>query len=312
MKRGSLLKKIKEYFFIKGGFINWKGLGTAIITPFKNGGEIDFEAFKKLLDHQQQGGVDYLVIAGTTGEGVTLTDSEIEELVLFAKKEVDMPIVLGVGSNNTDVVLNRIIKFNKLPIDAYLIVTPYYNKPNQAGLYKHYSVIAEKSDKDILVYNVPGRTGGKIMPTTFLRLALENKNIVGIKEASGDIDFAMNMYTTIEYSGLNRDIAFLSGDDMLASSLIGLGYTGLISVISNEFPKQMKKLISKALKNPHDARVLQYKLLEMMRANFIETNPVVVKYVMKKLGIGDGSVRMPLAELEDTKEIDEILDRLRI
>lgn len=291
--------------------MNYRGLGTALITPFTNGKEIDFEAFKKLLDHQVSGKIDYLVIAGTTGEGATLTDSEIEELVLFTKQNTKLPIVVGVGSNNTAVVLERINKFNKLPIDAYLIVTPYYNKPNQAGLYKHYSLLADSTKKEILIYNVPSRTGGKILPKTFLRLVLENKNIVGIKEASGDIDFAMDMYTYVTYSGLNREIAFLSGDDMLATSLIGLGYIGLISVISNEFPKETKQLVSKALKNPNDAKTLQYKLLDMMRTNFIETNPVVVKYVMKKLGIGDASLRTPLAELEETNIIDETLERLR-
>lgn len=289
--------------------MNWRGLGTALITPFKKGKDIEYDAFKKLLNQQKDAGVDYVVIAGTTGEGATLTNEEIKKLVLFTNKEVKMPIVVGVGSNNTNTVLDRIKDFEDLPIDAYLIVTPYYNKPNQEGLYKHYSLLSNATKKDIIVYNVPGRTGGKIMPKTFLRLALENDNIVAIKEASGDIDFASDMYTTVKFSGLNRTIYFLSGDDMLSLPLIALGYDGLISVVSNEFPKQMSDIVYKAFKNPNDARILHYKLLDMMRANFMETNPVPVKHIMKKLGFGDGSLRTPLAEMRETKELDDIFSK---
>lgn len=290
----------------------FKGLGTALITPFRNGGEIDYTALDKLIEFQIAGGIDYLVMAGTTGEGATLEDEETIELLNHTKKKLSgrVKIVAGCASNSTQALIRKISKMNELDLDAYLIVSPYYNKPSQEGLFYHYSEAAKAAKgRDIILYNVPGRTSGWIMPETVVLLVAQFKNIVAIKEASGDLNFSMDMYKKV--SEASKDFTFLSGDDALTLPLISVGYSGVISVVSNEAPAQMKKIVDLASRGDFTgAMELHYKLLPLMKANFIESNPSPVKYAMKKLAYCDGTVRLPLSVLSNTKKMDEVLNNL--
>lgn len=290
-------------------FKEFRGLGTALISPFRNSKEIDYDSLSKIIEFQISSGVDYLVVAGTTGEGVTLDDEELMELLNFTIKKVNkrIPVVAGCGGNDTRSLIKRITRLNSLAVDAYLVVSPYYNKPSQVGLVKHYIEIAKAaSNIPIILYNVPGRTGGWIMPETVSELASKCSNIIAIKEASGNINFSMEMYKTV--SLVRPDFIFMSGDDALTLPLIAIGYTGVISVVSNEVPKQMKEMLYLAMKGDFSSAIkIHYKLLDLMNINFIETSPAPVKYAMKKLGYGDGTVRLPLSELKNTDKMDEIL-----
>ncbi len=289
----------------------FSGLGTAIITPFKKGVEIDYGAFERLIEFQIKGGVDFLVIAGSTGEGATIDDNELYDLVKFAKEKAKgrVKIVAGASGNNTKVLVKKIQKLNDLNADGYLVASPYYNKPTQDGLLLHYSEVSSAAGNiPIILYNVPGRTAGSIAPETVAKLAEKHKNIVAIKEASGDVEFSMDVYRKV--SEKNPNFAFLSGDDIVAFPMIALGYNGLISVVSNEVPSQMKQFIDAALSGDlAKARKSHYELLDLMRANFVESNPGPLKYALKKMGYCDGSVRLPLSEFKDTKEFDEILKK---
>lgn len=288
--------------------MKFSGLGTALITPFVKSKEIDFKALEKLIKFQVKNGVDFLVIGGTTGESATLTSEEIFELIKFSKKVTDIPIVVGVGSNSTKTVTDRIKEINKMGADGYLVVSPYYNKPTQEGLVKHYNEVAKAAGKiPIILYNVPGRTSSTIEPETVVEIIKNNKNVVAIKEASGDLNFAMKLYT--ELREVDSDFTLISGDDALTLPLISIGYNGVISVVSNEFPGLMKEMVSSAIKSDFKkANAIHYELLNIMKANFIESNPIPVKYVMKKLGFCDGSVRLPLVELNNKKQMDKVLE----
>jgi 4-hydroxy-tetrahydrodipicolinate synthase len=291
------------------GFANFRGLGSALITPFTNGGEIDYDALDKLIEFQVSSGVDFVVMAGTTGEGVTLEDDETVEMLKFTLDKVAkrVPVVAGCGSNNTNSLVKKIKNLNTLNLDGYLVVSPYYNKPTQEGLVGHYSEVAKAAgDTPIILYNVPGRTSGWIMPDTVAELASRNKNIMAIKEASADANFAMDMYRTV--TAKVPGFVFLCGDDTITLPLMAVGYSGGISVVSNEAPRQMKEMVSLALKGDFaSASKTHYALLPLMRANFMESNPGPVKYAMKKLGYGDGTVRLPLSELKDTSTMDKVL-----
>ncbi len=290
--------------------MNFKGLGTAIITPFKNGGEIDYSSLERFLDFQIKGGVDYLVVAGTTGEGTSLTEKELFDLLIFCKAHSGgKPIVAGSGGNNTAVLCEKITKLNSLKLDGYLVASPYYNKPTQEGLLKHYAEVSKAAkDTKIILYNIPGRTGGWILSDTVAELAVKHKNICAIKEASGDLSFAMELYQKVSMK--RPDFIFLSGDDAFTLPFISVGYQGVISVVSNEFPKEMKLLVDKALEGDFEgAKKIHYGLLDIMKANFVETSPSPVKYVMKKMGFGDASVRLPLSELKNTQKLDELLSK---
>jgi 4-hydroxy-tetrahydrodipicolinate synthase len=287
------------------------GLGTAVITPFKKGGEIDYSSFERLIEFQIKGGVDYIVIAGTTGEGATIDDEELYELLKFSKEKAKgrIKVVAGTGGNNTKALVQKIKKLNALNADGYLVVSPYYNKPMQEGLLAHYGeVSAAAGNIPIILYNVPGRTGGFIAPETVARLAEQYKNIVAIKEASGNMEFAMAIHKKV--SERTPNFTFLSGDDASTLPLIALGYDGLISVCGNEVPSQMKQLVDAALNGDlAKARKINYELIDLIKANFTETSPGPIKYAMKKLGYCDGSVRLPLSEFRNTKEFDEVFKK---
>lgn len=283
----------------------FEGLGTALITPFINGEGIDFNSLEKLLKFQEAGNVDYIVIAGTTGEAPTLTNNEILSLVDFTASKTKLKIVLGVSGNATNKVLENLKLYNlNKNISAYLVSNPYYNKPNQEGLYQHYSMIAKNANKPIILYNIPSRTGSRIDVETVIRLANDYKNIVAIKDAVGSFEYSMSLVKALN----GESFTCLSGDDASILPLIALGYSGAISVVSNELPLQMKELIESCLKNDYkQARSIHYKYLDLININFIESNPIPAKYILSKMGYCDSSLRLPLYKTSKEEQINKVL-----
>ncbi|HET6244282.1 MAG: 4-hydroxy-tetrahydrodipicolinate synthase [Bacteroidetes bacterium] len=268
-----------------------KGTGVAIVTPFHKDSSIDFNALEKLVNHIIKGGVDYLVVLGTTGESVTLSKDEkiaiVNHVIEITGKRV--PVVLGLGGNNTQEVLNCVKMFDFDNIEAILSVSPYYNKPIQEGIFRHYQMIAGVSPVPVILYNVPGRTGSNITSETTLRLA-EVPNIIGIKEASGNLEQAMHIIN-------NRPKGFLviSGDDALTLPLIACGGDGVISVVANAFPKLFTNMVKASLKGDFElARKNHYKLLNFTEFLFTEGNPGGIKAALKVLGITHDHMRLPL------------------
>ncbi|NHB67429.1 4-hydroxy-tetrahydrodipicolinate synthase [Perlabentimonas gracilis] len=288
----------------------FKGLGVAMVTPFTSQNEIDFPALERLVEHLINGGVNYIVLLGTTAESVTLTDTEKQELVSFVVKKNNgrVPLVVGMGGNNTSALIKSIHSFDFTGIDGILSVTPYYNKPTQKGLELHYKAIAAETKLPIILYNVPGRTGVNMSADTTLKLAREVKNIVAVKEASGNLN---------QQSYLLRDrpsdFLVLSGDDGLALPQMAMGFDGVISVVGNAFPKQFSSLIalSKAGQLP-EARELHYKLTEIIDNLFVEGNPGGVKAALNILGIVDNNLRLPLAPVSEAtyNKLKSLIDKL--
>ena len=275
----------------------FKGTGVALVTPFRKEGEVDFNALQKLVEFQIENGVNYLVVQGTTGESVTLTDEEkvsvLEYIIDITKNRV--PIVLGVGGNNTSNVVQQIKKFNSYRIDAYLSVSPYYNKPSQAGIIAHYGQIAQASDKPIILYNVPGRTGSNMTAETTLTLANTYANIVAVKEASGNLEQIMEVI-----KGKPSDFLVISGDDALTLPHIACGGDGVISVVANAFPKRFSSMVDYALKGDLEkAKPLHYELFPIIQQLFADGNPGGIKYVLKLISIGEDHVRLPLVNIND-------------
>jgi 4-hydroxy-tetrahydrodipicolinate synthase len=269
-----------------------QGHGVAMITPFNNDGGIDFDAISVIVDHLISGGVDYLVVLGTTAETVTL--SKEEKLAVVAKIiEVNagrLPLVLGLGGNHTQELLSMFEWFDLSSFTALLSVTPYYNKPNQEGLYQHYKTIATYSSLPVILYNVPSRTGVNMAPETVLRLATEFENIVAVKEASGDFQ---QVQTLIKICPANFSI--LSGDDEMSLPMILAGAKGVISVIGNALPKQFSKIIQAGiLRNIDEAYSIQYQLLDLIRMIYFEGNPTGIKVLMETLNLCKNSLRLPL------------------
>ena len=275
----------------------FKGTGVALVTPFRKEGEVDFNALQKLVEFQIENGVNYLVVQGTTGESVTLTDEEkvsvLEYIIDITKNRV--PIVLGVGGNNTSNVVQQIKRFNSFRIDAYLSVSPYYNKPSQAGIIAHYGQIAQASDKPIILYNVPGRTGSNMKAETTLTLANTYANIVAVKEASGNLEQIMEVI-----KGKPSDFLVISGDDALTLPHIACGGDGVISVVANAFPKRFSSMVDYALKGDLEkAKPLHYELFPIIQQLFADGNPGGIKYVLKLISIGEDHVRLPLVNIND-------------
>ena len=275
----------------------FKGTGVALVTPFRKEGEVDFNALQKLVEFQIENGVNYLVVQGTTGESVTLTDEEkvsvLEYIIDITKNRV--PIVLGVGGNNTSNVVQQIKKFNSFRIDAYLSVSPYYNKPSQAGVIAHYGQIAQASDKPIILYNVPGRTGSNMTAETTLTLANTYANIAAVKEASGNLEQIMEVI-----KGKPSDFLVISGDDALTLPHIACGGDGVISVVANAFPKRFSSMVDYALKGDLEkAKPLHYELFPIIQQLFADGNPGGIKYVLKLISIGEDHVRLPLVNIND-------------
>lgn len=283
------------------------GTGVAIVTPFRNDGSVDFKSLGKLLEHVIKGGVNYIVALGTTGESVTLSKDEKKAVVNFVTDTVSgrMPVVVGIGGNNTQEILDAINHNDLNSVDAILSVGPYYNKPSQPGFYAHFKAIAENSPLPVILYNVPGRTGSNITAETTVRLARAFKNIIGIKEASGNL-----MQVMAIMKNKPRNFLVISGDDALTLPMLALGGTGAISVIANACPRPFAEMVSHALKGNYEkAAVLHYKLYELMNALFEEGNPSGVKAALEILKVSQNNLRLPLVPVSEGlyKKIEGIL-----
>ena len=275
-----------------------KGTGVALVTPFNNDKSVDYEGLENLLNHVINGGVDFLVLMGTSGESTTLSKTERIEVVDFCKKINNgrLPIVLGIGGNNTMQVVADIQTANLENVDAILSVSPAYNKPSQEGIYQHYKMISESSPLPIIVYNVPGRTSSNISAATTVRLATDFKNIVGVKEASGDMDQIMKIL-----KNKPADFVVLSGDDGLTLPMIHMGAEGVISVIGQSYPKDFSDMVSFGLSEHNKlANQIHYKLYDFYGPLYAEGNPVGVKACLEMLGICKAVVRLPLVEASNT------------
>jgi len=276
--------------------IKFRGTGVAIITPFNKDNSIDNKSLGKLVDFIIKGGVEYIVALGTTGESVTLSKEEKQTVIKHVIETVDkrVPIVLGLGGNNTQEILDAFKNpsdFNH--IDAILSVSPYYNKPNQRGIYQHYKAISETSPVPVILYNVPGRTSSNIAAETTLKLADEFKNIIAIKEASGNLEQCMKI---IKHKP--KDFLVISGDDMLTLPMIASGAEGVISVVANAFPKDFSEMTRKILAGDvKEAQALHYKLTDIIEQLFADGNPAGVKAVLEMMNICSANVRLPLVRV---------------
>jgi len=274
-----------------------KGTGVALVTPFQENGSVDFSALEKLVTHVIKGGVDFLVALGTTAETSTLSLAEKQEVLGAIVKYCDgqIPVVCGVGGNNTDEVLQMLKDLDLRNIDAILSVTPYYNRPSQEGLYQHFKAIAAGTNKPIILYNVPGRTGSNILPETVLRLAADCSNIVAIKEASGNIPQCMELLRTKP-----DNFTVLSGDDNLILAQMAIGMEGIISVAANCFTKEITDIVNLAIVGKFDkARKVLYRILPGIDMLFVEGNPAGVKAVMKHMGVCENVLRLPLTPVSE-------------
>ena len=263
-----------------------KGLGTALITPFKADKRVDYDALARLLDTQLTGAVDYIVVLGTTGEAATMTEDEKREVRTFIRQYVNgrLPLVLGVGGNNTAAVCESLKAIDLTGFEAILSVCPYYNKPNQEGLFQHFRAVAEASPIPVILYNVPGRTGVNLLPETVMRIyEAQPKKIVGIKEASGNVEQIKHLID------LAKDkLMVISGDDGIACEIMEAGGAGLISVASNAFPEVFYAIVHKKVQ----AKQAQYE--QMVKLLFKEGNPVGIKAVLAQKGIIQNYLRLPL------------------
>lgn len=272
--------------------INLKGMGVALITPFKEDESVDYEALGRLVDFQLQNGTDYLVVLGTTAETPTLTEQEKKEIVSMVVSKVRgrIPVVLGVGGNCTRSVVEKLKHDNFDGIDAILSVVPYYNKPSQEGVYQHYKAISEATDLPIILYNVPGRTGVNMTAETTLRVARDFKNVVAVKEASGNIT---QMDDIIKNKPANFDV--ISGDDGITFPLITLGAVGVISVIGNAFPKEFSKMVRLALNGDYNnALTIHHRFTELIELLFVDGNPAGAKSILNAMGYIENKLRLPL------------------
>jgi len=274
-----------------------KGTGVALITPFKEDMTVDYNAMGRLLKHIIDGGVDYLVAMGTTAEAATLSTEEKNELVDYIISNAQgLPVVLGIGGNNTQEVISNIKECKFLDkIEAILSVVPYYNKPNQEGIYQHYKAIANSTDKSIIMYNVPGRTGVNMTPETCIRCAENFKNIVAVKEASGDVAQATKLV-----KNKPSDFVVLSGEDGLTHPLMALGFEGVISVVANAFPADFSEMVRLCRKGDFKtANQLNFKLNDIIDAMFEEGNPAGVKAFLDGMSIIDNNLRLPLVSVSE-------------
>jgi len=273
-----------------------RGTGVALITPFDHRHEVDFEALGKVIEFVLHNGVEYLVTLGTTGETPTLDKSEKLDIINYTyEKAGNTPVVVGIGGNNTREILNDLETYPLQKAAAILSTSPYYNKPSQQGIFSHYKMIADAAPRPVILYNVPGRTGINIAAETTIRLANECDNVLGIKEAGGNMVQCMHVLK-------NRPAEFLvtSGDDHLALPLIAAGMDGVISVAANCFPKNFTEMIRLCLQNEfHAAKGFLYKLLEGFDLLFEENNPAGVKAFLAEMGLIENYVRMPLVPLSE-------------
>jgi 4-hydroxy-tetrahydrodipicolinate synthase len=270
----------------------FKGTGVAIVTPFKNDSSIDFAALGRVINHVINGGINYIVAMGTTGEASTLTKDEKKALISYVLEVADnrIPVVVGIGGNNTQEVINTIRHTDLSGVDGILSVVPYYNKPNQRGLFQHFKAVATCSPVSVIMYNVPGRTSSNLTAETCLQLVHECENIVGLKEASGDMKQIMSIL-----KGKPENFNLISGDDLMTIPIIAAGGAGVISVLANAFPSHCTELVNNCLKNNYkQAREIQFKFLELTELLFTEGNPPGIKAALNVLNICHNNLRLPL------------------
>ena len=287
-----------------------KGHGVALITPFNNNGEVDFDAIPNLINHLITGGVDYLVVMGTTAESATLSNQEKSDLIdsIVASNAGRLPLVIGVGGNNTKQVVEDINSIDLTHFSAILSVTPYYNKPNQEGLYQHFKAIALNSSLPIILYNVPSRTGVNLLPKTVSRLANDFDKIVAIKEAAGDFQQAQTLLRNCP-----DDFLVLSGDDEMSLPMLLAGAKGVISVIGNALPEAYSKIVEKGLEGAAaDAYEIHYQILDLIRTIYDEGNPSGIKVLLNALGLCENILRLPLVSASDelNYKLNELLNQV--
>jgi 4-hydroxy-tetrahydrodipicolinate synthase len=281
------------------------GTGVAIVTPFTSSKEVDFTSLKKIIEHLITNKIEYLVFLGTTGETTTLTDEEKHKIIAFAKESVKgrVPIVIGIGGNNTAEVVNSIKETDFNGIDAILSVSPYYNKPTQLGIYYHYKEVAEAAPVPVILYNVPGRTGSNICAETTIKLANDFKNIIAIKEASGNMEQYMQII-----KNKPEDFLVISGDDALTLPSLSLGMDGVISVAAHANPLAFSNMVRLGLEgNFVEARKIHYQLLDVMLGIFLEGNPGGIKAILHSKELCENEVRLPLYPISD-----ELYNKLKV
>ena len=287
-------------------------MGVALITPFKADESVDFEALGRLLDYQLQNDVDFIVALGTSGETPTLSSEEKQEVLDFVINRVNgkVPIVMGLGGNNTSSLVKELKTRDFTGIDAILSVVPYYNKPSQEGIFQHYSALAEASPVPIIAYNVPGRTGVNMTAETTLRLAHKFKNIIAVKEASGNI-VQINDIIKNKPEGFN----VLSGDDGITYPLMTMGAVGVISVIGNAFPKEFSRMVRLALHGDYEsARTIHQRFTELFDLLFVDGNPAGVKCMLSLMGFVENKLRLPLVPTRITtiEKMKQVLESLNL
>ncbi len=282
------------------------GTGVALVTPFHKNGSVDFKSLGKLVEHIIKGKCEYLVSLGTTGESVTLNSDEKKAVVdcVLESNAGRLPVVLGLGGNNTQDILQQLRGLEFDGISAILSVSPYYNKPSQKGIIQHYKVIAEESPVPLIIYNVPGRTGSNILAETTLEIAHSSSNVIGVKEASGNMEQIMSIIK-------ERPSGFLviSGDDGITLPLIAAGADGVISVVANAYPRLFSEMVRLSLKNEFKkARQLHYEVFSLIPLLFAEGSPSGIKNVLKQLEISEDTVRLPLVNI--SKQLSQRISRL--
>jgi 4-hydroxy-tetrahydrodipicolinate synthase len=292
--------------------INLKGMGVALITPFKENESVDYDTLAKLTDYQLQNGTDYLVVLGTTAETPTLTEEEKNKILhlIVTKVRGRIPVVVGVGSNCTHSAVEKLKHGNFDGADAILSVTPYYNKPSQEGLYQHYKAVSQATRLPVILYNVPGRTGVNMTAETTLRIARDCKNVIAIKEASGNIT---QMDDIIKNKPANFNV--ISGDDGITFPLITLGAIGVISVIGNAFPREFSRMVRLALAGDYNsARKIHHSFTELFDLLFVDGNPAGVKSMLNAMGYIENKLRLPLVPTRITtfEKIRDVLRQLSI
>jgi 4-hydroxy-tetrahydrodipicolinate synthase len=287
----------------------FKGTGIAIITPFDKNQQVDYASLEKLVNYWINGKVEFLVVMGTTGESVVLDKQEKKQVFNFVTAQVAgrVPVVLGIGGNNTKEIIAQLHEFDLSKAAGILSVSPYYNKPTQEGIYQHYKAFAKECPLPVILYNVPGRTGSNVLPETTLRLAHDVENIIGVKEASGNMEQIMQIIH-------HRPEGFLvlSGDDAITLPLMAAGADGVISVIANAYPFEFSEMVRLAASNQFtEARKYHYQLLNIIQYLFVEGNPAGIKAVMHQLGLCENCLRLPLTPVSDQlyKKISSALIR---
>lgn len=270
------------------------GTGVALVTPFKSDGSVDVNALEDLVEFQIENGIEYLVVLGTTAESATLSteEKELVKATVIKKNNGRLPLVLGVGGNNTAAVAKDLKTLDLTSFDAILSVSPYYNKPTQEGIFQHFKVVAEASPLPVILYNVPGRTSSNMLPETVNRIARELTNVVGVKEAAGDMVQAMKLISLVP-----KDFLVISGDDMITLPMVLAGGKGVISVIGQGLPKDFSEMVRKGLKGEvKEAFELHYKIAPAIDLIFAEGNPAGIKALLEHKGIVQNNLRLPLVK----------------